>query len=72
MLTVNPCPTITLSATPTAICVGESDLNVTSSNNNYTYLWNPGMLPGAMQTVSPVTSTQYTKLPPQTAVPDAR
>jgi hypothetical protein len=61
VLTVNACPSITPTATPSSICVGESsDLNVTSSNGNYTYLWNPGSLAGAMQTVSPVATTQYT------------
>ncbi|MBK8620354.1 MAG: hypothetical protein IPN79_00990 [Saprospiraceae bacterium] len=61
VLTVNACPSITPTATPSSICVGESsDLNVTSPNGNYTYLWNPGMLAGATQTVSPVATTQYT------------
>lgn len=61
VLTVNSCPSITPSATPSSICVGdESVLNVTSANTNYTYEWNPGLLSGAMHMVSPVATTQYT------------
>jgi hypothetical protein len=61
VLTVNACPSITPSATPSSICVGdESVLNVTSANTNYTYQWNPGLLSGAMHMVSPVATTQYT------------
>jgi hypothetical protein len=54
-------PAFTPSATPTSICVGQStNLNVTSGNGNYSYVWNPGNLPGAAQTVSPGVTTTYT------------
>ncbi|MCX6304024.1 MAG: T9SS type A sorting domain-containing protein [Bacteroidetes bacterium] len=54
-------PAITPSATATGICAGfSSTLNVTSSNPDYTYVWTPGNMNGATQTVSPETTTTYT------------
>ncbi|MBP8040816.1 MAG: hypothetical protein KAZ36_02775, partial [Bacteroidales bacterium] len=59
--TVTAPPAITVSATPSSICVNQnSSLDVTSTNDpNYTYEWMPGNLTGANQTVSPTTTTTY-------------
>ncbi|MEI2750092.1 MAG: hypothetical protein V9E88_15190 [Ferruginibacter sp.] len=35
------------------------NLNVTSANAGYTYVWNPGSLSGAAQTVTPLGTTAY-------------
>lgn len=59
--TVTPAPAITVSASPAAICAGEStQLSASSSEPNYSYLWTPGNLSGATQTVSPSVTTTYT------------
>lgn len=53
-------PAITKSATPAAVCAGQSSsLSVSSTNSGYTYLWTPGNLTGASQTVTPTTTTKY-------------
>lgn len=59
--TINPSPAVTLNASSTVICDGESvNLSASSSNDpNYTYVWNNGFT-GAAQTVSPLTTTTYT------------
>ncbi len=58
-ITVNPNPVITATATDSTVCEGSTtDLNVTG--NADTYVWNPGSLSGAMQTVTPTASTSYT------------
>ncbi|HNP54723.1 MAG TPA: hypothetical protein PKK69_08890, partial [Ferruginibacter sp.] len=58
--TVTAPPAITPSATPATVCGGTNvSLNVTSSNGGYTYVWTPGSLSGAAQTVNPVSSTTY-------------
>lgn len=56
------CDAIVPSVSSASICYYKSaDLNVTSLNDpNYTYLWKPGFLSGASQTVSPTTTTVYT------------
>ena len=53
-------PAISVSA-PTFVCVGQSaSLNVTSPNDpNYIYTWNPGSLNGALQSVTPGSTTTY-------------
>lgn len=59
--TVTAPPAITPSATPAVICSGTSvALNVTSGNAGYTYVWNPGNLSGAAQTVNPTDNITYT------------
>jgi hypothetical protein len=59
--TVTPAPDITPSASPLAICpAGSSDLAVISPDLDYQYVWTPGNLYGATQTVSPTATTQYT------------
>ena len=63
MANVTPGPSILPTATPSTICAGQSSaLNVTSSNPNYTYLWMPGNLSGALQTVYPAGTTIYTAM----------
>ncbi len=58
--TVTTPPSVTATATATAICKGSTtDLSVTSSNPGYTYEWLPGNLTGATETVQPTVSTQY-------------
>jgi gliding motility-associated-like protein len=57
-LTVNPLPTLTVIASPTAICVG-STATLTGSGAT-TYTWNPGALTGSATVVSPGSTTQYT------------
>ncbi|MCD6017054.1 MAG: hypothetical protein K0S53_175 [Bacteroidetes bacterium] len=57
-LTVNPLPTLTLTASPTAICVG-STATLTGTGAT-TYTWNPGVLTGSVTVVSPGSSTIYT------------
>jgi len=59
--TVNTPPTITVSATASTLCAGESTtLSVSSPNPNYIYTWNPGGLTGSSITVTPATTTTYT------------
>jgi hypothetical protein len=59
--TVNTPPTITPTASLDTICNGSStNLNVTSTNAGYKYVWTPGSLNGAAQTVSPSANTTYT------------
>jgi len=58
--TVTAPPNINPSASPTTICSGAStNLNVTSANAGYTYVWTPGSLSGAAQTVTPGSTTTY-------------
>jgi hypothetical protein len=58
---VNPAPAVNATATPGTICQGHSsNLLVTSGNAGYQYLWTPGDLQGAAQTVSPSSTTIYT------------
>jgi hypothetical protein len=57
---VNPAPAISATSN-TPICTGQtSALGVTSGNTNYTYVWTPGNLSGATQTVTPTANTTYT------------
>ncbi|MUV02201.1 T9SS type A sorting domain-containing protein [Flavobacterium rakeshii] len=58
--TVTDAPDVVLVASEPSICEGEStDISVSSDNLNYEYVWMPGNLAGAMQTVSPVETTTY-------------
>jgi hypothetical protein len=56
---VNPLPTITASATPAAICVGDTAM-LMGGGTATDYVWNSGMLMGANQTVTPTMTTAYT------------
>jgi cellulose biosynthesis protein BcsQ len=58
IVTVNQSPTVTATAQPPIICPGDvSNLSATGAN---TYVWQPGNLAGANQTVSPIGTTTYT------------
>ncbi|MBY8961241.1 T9SS type A sorting domain-containing protein [Flavobacterium sp. D11R37] len=60
-VTVTDAPEIEVTATEEAICIGEStQISVTSANTDYTYVWTPGDLTGAAQTVTPAETTTYT------------
>jgi hypothetical protein len=59
--TITTPPSISASATNPTICEGTStQLNVSSANGGYTYVWNPGAIAGANPTVSPTATTAYT------------
>ncbi|MGV3458940.1 MAG: GEVED domain-containing protein [Flavobacterium sp.] len=61
LATVTTAPVITAEAQTPTLCSGQStNLNVSSGNANYTYVWMPGNLTGATQTVSPTATTVYT------------
>src|SRR3990172_9211022 len=57
-ITVNPLPTLTVSATPSTICIGASS-SLTAAGVT-SYLWNPGAQTGSSIVVSPTASTTYT------------
>jgi len=57
VVTVNPTPTVTLSAPPT-ICSGNS--TTLTANGASTYFWMPGFLSGSTVSVSPGSTTTYT------------
>ena len=57
-ITVNPLPTLTVSATPSTICIGASS-SLTAAGAT-SYLWNPGAQTGSSIVVSPTASTTYT------------
>jgi len=60
LATVTAPPSINVTATPPVICSGQSsNLLVTSSNSDYTYIWTPGDLSGASHTLSPTSTTVY-------------
>ncbi|MBP7808227.1 MAG: gliding motility-associated C-terminal domain-containing protein [Bacteroidia bacterium] len=50
-------PTITSSATPTALCIGNSSTLTASGASTYT--WNPGAMAGGTITVTPTVTTTY-------------
>jgi hypothetical protein len=59
-VTTSTPPSITVDATPSTICEGQSTtLSVTSSNSDYSSGWTGG-LTGATQTVTPAATTTYT------------
>jgi hypothetical protein len=58
IVTVNAIPSISASASPAAICLGDGSL--LSANGAATYVWMPGNLSGASINISPVISTTYT------------
>lgn len=57
---VNPIPTLTVVATPTAICFGSSATLTAIGATNYT--WNPGALTGSNVVITPAINTTYTVL----------
>ena len=57
-ITVNSIPTLTVSATPSTICIGASS-SLTAAGAT-SYLWNPGAQTGSSIVVSPTASTTYT------------
>jgi hypothetical protein len=59
--TVNALPSISASASPANVCLGNStSLNVTSGNANYRYTWTPGNNTGSSLTVTPSQNISYT------------
>lgn len=59
--TVTTAPAIALNVTTPTICAGTSTtVGVTSPNAGYSYVWNPGNLQGASQSVSPSATRYYT------------
>ena len=61
-LIVNPIPSLTVTATPTAICSGNSTTltGTASGGGPFTSLWNPGAIAANPAVVSPLTNTTYT------------
>ncbi|MBP8033444.1 MAG: VCBS repeat-containing protein [Bacteroidia bacterium] len=53
-------PSITISASPSIICSGNSSTLTAFAGSDTDYNWLPGSLNGATQTVTPITSTLYT------------
>ena len=67
-VTVNPATPVTAAATDALICNGDStQISATSTNAGYSYVWMPGNLTGATQTVSPTATTTYTVTATDTA-----
>jgi gliding motility-associated-like protein len=61
-LIVNPIPSLTVTATPTAICSGNSATltGVASGGGPFTSVWNPGAIAANPAIVSPTINTTYT------------
>lgn len=57
-ITVNPAPTIVLSASDDEICVGEGPVTITATGAS-SYSWSPGGQTTASISVSPTTTTTY-------------
>ncbi len=57
-ITVLPAPLVSAAASPAAICPGVS--TTLTATGATTYVWNPGNLTGATNSVSPITTTVYT------------
>lgn len=59
--TVNAADEIVANVSDSVICLGQSaELSVTSVNEDYEYVWEPGGLAGAVHVVSPLETTTYT------------
>lgn len=59
--TVTEADEIIVDSSDDVICLGQSsELTVSSVNENYEYVWEPGGLTGAVQLVSPQETTTYT------------
>ncbi|MBK6934220.1 MAG: PKD domain-containing protein [Bacteroidales bacterium] len=60
IVTVHPLPTITTTATPNEICLGEStELTASSDITGTIFNWSDGLASNSTETVSPTTSTTY-------------
>lgn len=61
-ININPAPSVSCNANPATLCQGAPGGNstLTATGNASSYLWNPGNLNGAVQTVTPVSTTIYT------------
>jgi len=57
MITVNALPNVSVSASPTAVCSGQS--TTLTATGGTAYAWNPGALTGATVAVSPTIATVY-------------
>jgi len=57
LVTVNGLPTITVTATPTAICSGSS--STLKATGAISFIWDNGLQAGTTQTVSPLVNTIY-------------
>ena len=59
--TVNTAPAITIAVSDSSLCEGTSGtISVSSPNSGYSYVWMPGNLSGASQTITPTATTTYT------------
>ena len=59
--TVTPAAAVSLAASPTSICAGQSStLSASSSNSSYSYTYTPSGASGSTASVSPTASTTYT------------
>ena len=58
--TITPAPAFTATASPAAICLGDTaTLSGASANTGYAYQWMPGNLTGSSVAVSPAATTKY-------------
>jgi Secretion system C-terminal sorting domain len=57
--TINPLPIVSVTVQQSVICAGVVDL-LTATGNAVNYLWLPDSLTGAVQSVTPTTTTVYT------------
>lgn len=58
LITVNPNPVVTASASPNSICVGQQ--STLTGGGAATYVWTPGPISGSPVNVTPGVSTTYT------------
>jgi parallel beta-helix repeat protein len=59
-VTVTTPPSVSLSASKTTVCAGDTvSLSASSGNSGYSYTWRPGNLTGSTVSVAPVSSTTY-------------
>ena len=63
-VTVNPIPNVTASASPAAVCLGNS--TTLTANGASSYSWTPGNLTGGSVVITPTTTTTYTVTGTQT------
>lgn len=58
VITVNAPPTVTATANPSVICVGQQ--SALTGSGASTYVWNPGNISGSPVNVTPASTTTYT------------